>query len=289
VIPSLRGLAKALRRAPVTPTSAASLLERQEWLLAFRRIVREIFPEAEAEIWSARSNGGDRESARVCAFLQRVEAEFFPTYECDEYQQVVCGISPVRNAWGYERFHDLDLRPGELLLFTLCAYPYEDVGIRLPVLDAAEAQVPREALREVPPGGFTPAELRERLAGTPYAAAADFVEWLWGETGTVFLDVDDEVEIVDAEWTRAIVHDLAEQWQRAAAILERIGALAAWIESDPAVHFRRVLVAALGRDPHATYLNERRLHDCEITANGLDQILHDEATAAVSLPTSVAP
>jgi hypothetical protein len=287
VIPSLRGLAKALRRAPVAPTSVASLLERQEDLLAFRRIVREIFPEDEAQIWSARANGSDRENARVWEFLHRVEAAFFPTYECDEYQQVVCGISIVRNAWGYERFHELDLRPGELLLVALCAYPYDDDGIRIPVLESAETHVPRETLRRIPPGGFTPADLRERLAGTPFAAAADFGDWLWGETGTVFLDVDDEVEIVDAEWTREIVQDLAEQWQQAEAILERISALATWLEADPAVHFARLLDTALARDPHTTYLLERRLYDHEITERGLVPILPDGA-ADVSVPANAA-
>lgn len=290
MIVSLRGLAKALRRTPVAPTSVAALLERQEAMLAFRRIVQELFPEAATEIWAARADGGSRENARVWAFLRRVETELFPVWECDEYEQVVCGIPIARNSWGYERFHALDMPLGELLLFVLCAYPYEDDGIRLPALDAAGARFPRETLQDVPPGGFTPADLRERLSETPFAVAADFADWLWGQTGTVFLDVDEEVEIVDAEWTRDVVQDLAAQWQRAKAILDRIGDLTAWLEVDPPVHFARLLDAALGREPHAAYLRERTFYDLEITEHGLTPICHDDPSEAghVALPVGAA-
>jgi len=290
VIVSLRGLAKALRRTPVAPTSVAALLERQEAMLAFRRIVQELFPEAATEIWAARADGGDRENARVWAFLRRVETEWFPVWECDEYEQVVCRIPIARNAWGYERFHALDMPLGELLLFVLCAYPYEDDGFRMPALDAAEARIPRETLQDVPSGGFTPADLRGRLSETPYAGAIDFADWLWGQTETVFLDVDEEVEIIDAEWTHDVIQELAAQWQRARAILDRIGHLTAWLEADPPSHFARLLDAALGRDPHTKYLHERSLYELEITEHGLTATHHDDPGEAsdIAIPMGAA-
>jgi hypothetical protein len=76
-------LGRALRRTPVAPTSVAALLEGHEGHLAFRAIVREVFPEVEAEILGATEPGGSRESTRVGAFLHRVEAEYFPVYELD--------------------------------------------------------------------------------------------------------------------------------------------------------------------------------------------------------------
>ena len=236
--------------------------------------MRELFPEAEAEILAAAEPGDSRETARVYAFINRVEATWFPVYECEEYDQIAFGIPFARNAWDYERFHELDLRPGELLLFALCAQPYE-ADTRVPLLDAAEAHVPSEVLSQIPRGGFTPAELRERLDGTPYAAAADYADWLWGETETVFLDVDEEVA-ADVEWTRENVLELAEQWRRARDILERIGQLTEWIEADPGAHFARLLDAALGRDAHLTYLQMRRFYACEITEEGLVAMQCDE-------------
>lgn len=283
MVPSLRALARALRRTPVAPTSAAALLGNHHAYAAFRQAVREVFPEAEAEILGVAERGASREGARVWAFLHRVEAEHFPCYEVDEYAQVACGIPFVRNGWAYDRFHELELRPGELLLFALCAQPYEPgYDTRVALLDTATGHVPRELLAEIPPGGVAPAELHERLDGTPYAAAADYADWLWGETGTVFLDLDEEVEVCDADWTRENVLELAEQWRRATIILDRIGELATWLEADPPGHFARLLDAALGRDARLAYEQTRRLYACEITEGGVVPILHDDSSVALS-------
>ena len=288
MIASLTALGRALRRTPVAPTSVAALLEGHEGYLAFRRVVREVFPGAEREILGATDPGDSRESARVWAFLHRMEAEYFPVYELDEYDHVACDIPFVRNAWGYDRFHELDLRPGELLLFALCAQPYETgYDGRVPLLAAAEAHVPPTLLSEIPAGGFTPAELRERLAGTPYAAAADYADWLWGETDSVFLDVDEETE-ADIEWTRENVLGLAAQWRRARDILDRIGALARWLEADPPARFARLLDAVLGRDAHLSYERARRYYACELTEQGLVAIPYGTADA-VALPLGAAP
>lgn len=286
MIPGLRALGRKLRRAPVSPASVAALLESHEAYLAFRRILREIFPKEEAEILATRQAGGSRENARVWEFLHLVEARYFPAYEVDQYEQVACGIPFVRNGWGYDRFHELDLRTGDLLLFALCAQPFEPgYDTRLSILDAAEAHVPRYVLSEIPEQGFDPAELHDRLDGTPYVAAAEFADWLWGATDTVFLDLDDEVEVMDADWTREIVLELAEQWQRASAILDRVAEFASWLEANPSAHFAQLLDAALGRDAHLDYLRIRRFHACEITQEGLVPIPHDEP---ITLPLDVA-
>jgi hypothetical protein len=83
VIAGLTALGRALRRTPVAPTSVAALLEGHEGYLAFRAVVREVLPDAEAEILAAAERGGNRESARVWALLHRVETEHFPVYELD--------------------------------------------------------------------------------------------------------------------------------------------------------------------------------------------------------------
>lgn len=278
-----RALAQWLRRTPVAPTSVAAWVSGSSGALAFRRIVQEIFPSAAAEMLAAQEPGATREQARVWAFLHKVEAELFPVYELEEYDQVAWGIPFIREAWSYDRLHDLEMPPGRLLLYALCAQPV-DVGMdsRVPLLDAAEAHVPRAVLLNIPPGGLEPAALHERLDGTPYAAAADFADWLWGDTGTVFLDLDDEVEVSDADWTSEIVQELAQQWQSAVAILDRIDALAAWLEADPAERFVNLLDAAVGRDPHIEDQRARRRYARENTEPGpitVDRDLSDELGA----------
>jgi hypothetical protein len=260
-------------------TSVAALLNGHERYSEFRRIVHELFPDEEEEILGARSEGVNRETARVWAFCRVIEARHFPIYELEEYEQVVIGIPFIREGWSYDGFHELDLRPGELLLFILCAHPYD--GTRLPALDAAGTLVPDGILLQIPADGFSPAELHERLDDTPYAAAAAFADWLWGETGTVFLDFDDEVD-ADVEWSRQNILELTEQWRRVETTLSSIADLASWLETSPAVHFVQLLDAAIGSDARLTYMRTRRFYAYEITEAGIVPVLHDPD--AVALP-----
>lgn len=266
-----------LRRGPVSPTAVAALLGAGDGYASFRRIVRQIFPEAEAEILAV---GGttvaDRETERCWAFVRRVDAEFFPCFEFEEYDQVACGIPFLRFGWGYDSFHDLDLPLGKLLLFALCEQPYaSDLGTRIPLLDAVAAALPAELVARIPREGVHPTILHARLDGGRFAAAAEFADWLWSATGTIFLDADQEADICDAEWTREVVLELAQQWRTAAAIMDRVKALEAWLEADPPRHFTDLIEAALGAESQAAdhsnqnYSNQRRPHVNENTEHAL--------------------
>jgi hypothetical protein len=231
--------------------------------------VAEIFPNTASEILAATQPGTSREQARVWAFLHRVEAEFVPVYEVDDYEQVVLGIPFIRNAWTLDRLHELDMPVGQLLLLALCAQPYAGMDTRIPLLDAVAGVVAPTILADLPADGFAPDELHTRLDGTPYAAAGEFAAWVWGESGSVFLDLDDEIEVSDADWTPEVIAELTAQWRVAGAILDRIDALAAWLEANPPARFARLLDAALGRDMHLIYEQERSHYAIEITETGL--------------------
>ncbi len=268
----------------VRPRSVAAFLVGHESEREFCRIIHAILPHVEAEIWHADGHGLSREQARVRLFQRHVEAEHFPIYEVEEYDQVVWGIPFVRNGWPYEAFHDLDRRPGETLLLALSALPLgRDEGARVALLDAAATYVSRDDLARIPPGGFPPTALHACFDGTSCVAVAEFADWLWGETDTVFLDLDDEIEVLHAEWTRENVLDLAAQWQRALAILGRIDDLVAWLETDPTPRFGQLLDAGLGCDARLIYERTRRLYACEITEEGL-VVIPDDEPAHVALP-----
>lgn len=277
-------LGRALRRAPLAPLSVAALLGGQRAAAEFRRIVYAVFPTAADAILAATQPGATREQARVWAFLHRVEAELFPVNELDEYEQVVWGVPFIRDGWTYDRFHTLDLPRGQLLMFALCAQPYAELDTRIPLLDAISELVPPAVLADIPEGGLTPRELHAHLDGTQLAAVADFADWVWGATGSVFLDLDDEVDVSDATWTPEVLTELTAQWQLAQELLDRIETLAAWFEADPAARFVRVLDAALGRDPHLVYQQERRDYAIEITASGLVPILREPDDPHVDAP-----
>lgn len=247
-------LGAVLRRRPPLPTSVASLLDGRGGAPAFRRVVEVLFPAHAAAILAAERPGATRREARVAAFLERVEADLFPVYELDgwyaadddPYDFVLQGVPFVRLGWGEEDFHELGRRDGQRLLFALCQQPYDDDGAHLALLESLEPLVPLATLLRIPLGGVETATLHARLDGGRFGAAAEFADWVWGETGTAFLDFDDTVEIHDADWTREIVDALAEQWRRADAILKRIDGLATWLEGDPPARFAALLDAALG-------------------------------------------
>ena len=272
-----------LRRTAARPRSAAALLAGHASQLAFRHIVEQVFPDAAADIWNAQRPGESRETTRVEAFLGRIEANFFPVYACEEYDQVVWGIPFVRLGWSFEAFHDLERRLGELLLLVLCQAP---VDMRVPLLDWAEGHIPRDLLARIPDEGFSLDEVHSQFDGTSCTSVAEFADWLWSETGTAFLDLSDDVEVTDAEWSRENVLDLAAQWQQARDILDRIDDLATWLEADPAAHFAQLLDAALGHDARLVYERTRRLYVVEISERGLVPIEHDDG--AIALPVGAA-
>jgi hypothetical protein len=259
----------------------AALLGDQEAYLEFRRIVRELFPEAWDEVMNAREAGADREAARVWALCRHVEANYFPLYEAEAYEQVAYEIPIVHQGWSIDRLHELDMPFGELLLACLCGDPYLfDAGIRVSMLDAAERRVPRDLLVQIPGDGLAPAELHARLEGTPYAAAADFADWIFHDTGFVFLDCDDE-EVVSIEWTREHVLELTDQWRQANDLLGRVGELTRWLEQDPPAHFALLLDAVVGGEAHADYQRERQHYACEITEAGLVPVPRDDPGVTV--------
>ena len=279
-------LAKALRRTVVAPRSIAALLASHEALLQFHALVRDLFPDHAEAIWNAQLPNEPRETARVQAFVQRVQADLFPLYEGDEYDQLVWRIPFLRLGWNLEDYHDLERRQGDLLLLTLCQAP---VDVRVPLLEWARAHVPPDVLRQIPDGGFPLDDLHAAFDATSCVAVADFAAWLWGETGSVFLDLDDEVEIVDAEWTRDNVVELTAQWQQAQAILDRVESLAHWLEADPTSHFRLLVEAALGQNAHLVYQRSRRLYELEITEHGLVCPRDDGEGEPLALSVGAAP
>jgi hypothetical protein len=224
-------LATWLFRAPLSPTGLAVFLAGHESELAFRAVVRQLFPaRVAAGILGARQRGADREAAQMWAFCQRMEQTYFPIIELDEYEHLQWGIPFIRLGWSYDDFHELERGPGTLLLMALCAQPLsEGLDSRVSVLDGVEQLgVARDVLAELPPTGLTPAQLHARLDGTPLAGAADFADWMWGQTGTVFLDIDEDTEVGDADWTLELVQELAEQWRRARSLMERVDHLCTW-------------------------------------------------------------
>jgi hypothetical protein len=196
------------------------------------------------------------EAARVRAFIDllgetRFPIDDFALWEAGEatHDALLAGIPFARHGWCYDDLHDApgSHRPGFALLRALAADPDDGVGIagRGALLDHLGARgIPHHLLAPLADWGLSAATLETRLAGTRFAAAADFARWIAQDTGLAFLDYADDDGLGEAPWSRRHVAILAEQWPRARALLDAVEALAAWLESDPPAHFAQLLGAA---------------------------------------------
>jgi len=247
-------------RPPASPRAAAALIERPPPALHCRGLIRLVAPAALDRIWRARRPDCTREAARVAAFLELLRDDWFAVAERQHpayhsYADVTAGIPLARCGWDDEDLAAVhDLRPGVALLFALAEAVYEDRDYRIGLLDELRSILPDAAVDRVPIDGVPRARLRAALDGGPFAGLANFADWIARATGLEHLDTCFE-DGVETPWTRANLLRLRGEWPRARAVLDRIDALAEWLEADeahPAPRFDALLTAALGGVPTIT-------------------------------------
>ncbi len=235
--PSPVALARvAAPRPPASPGDVALLIERPPPAPHFRGIVNFVAPADLARIWRARRPGCGREAARVAALLDLLRADWFAVIEREHpayytYADVTVGIPLARHGWDDEDLYSLhDFRPGFVALFALAW------------------SAPGASVDRVPVHGIPRAQLRAHLGSGPFAGLADFADWIARETGLEHLDTCHEEGVATA-WTRPNLARLRDEWPRASALLDRVGALVDWLEGDEKElprHFEALLTAALG-------------------------------------------
>lgn len=277
-VPSPHALAQSLRVRVVPPTHLAGWLRAAQCYGEFRELVLELFKDRAQEILNAREEGIPTEEARLAAFARAVEREYFPLTDwlLEEYGQLLAEIPFRRDAWDWERFHYAEeYRLGIQLMWTLIEDPFDrtNAEVRVPLLLSCERDVPRVLLLRVPEIGLNPEQLHKRLDGTPFEAAALFADWQWHDTGSSFLDIEADDQLMDAEWSREAVEGLARQWKLAESVLDRIYDLATWLEEYPPARFEALLEAATN-EARERYLDERRHYDHEITPDGIVAVEH---------------
>jgi hypothetical protein len=278
-----RALTSVLRSGPIPPTGLVRLLANVHIEIAFRELVHRLLPADADNILRRRRDNSEAE--RAWAFSAAFERQYFPIYEVEELEPLVCCIPFQRMGWSYDTFHDVDYSIGTLMLRALCAEPFaSEYGARVALLEAVQgrAALPRQLLFRIPGDGLSPAELHAALDGTSFLPVAEFADWTWGQTGLAFLDCDDEVEVVDVEWTDDNVRELTTHWRQASALMDRVTAFEHWLEADPAAHFTLLLETALNESGYQT-----RRSDADDPTNA--RIDHEyENRPGVTLPARAA-
>jgi len=248
-------LAEMFQVGPPLLTEIIGCLEQIETVKEFRALVRMLLPEYETEIMSAPRN------RRVYKFCYYFRQEFYPlpaNTDCHPADWV-SGMPVELMAMSYSAYHELQMRPGYILLLSLVIYPYEGderdidedipgIGARIPLLDIAQGMVGEEIINRIPKDGWTAEELHSMTDGTKYDGVGAFADWGCSSTGCVVLD--SSYENCDYEegsgeptflWTKHNVDILTSEWPKVQEIRGKIDRMVEWLESEPIGHFREIL------------------------------------------------
>lgn len=230
----LRALLRRLATGPPRLGAAVALLGDLRAYAAIRDLSERFLDRREATRVAVllRAGAGPEAAERFCrAFSDR----HFPlddggAWEGDVALAVLpCTIPYAGDAWAWdERLEVLDhLRPGYQLLWLLCGDAADD-DLRATIEDDP---VWRDGalLGRIPPGGWPPRVLAERLHGTRYAPASEAAAWIHGATGNVWLDIP-WGEGPDIPWAEADA--LAADWRAARQLQRRVQGLVDWLEDD---------------------------------------------------------
>lgn len=251
---SLSLLAKKLQVGPPLLTELLDAFTNYNTLAGFLELVRKFLPEHESEILS--SSGGER-TYKFCYFFGK---KYFPLpvdASRVNVEDLLQGLPVALMAMSYSAYHDLEMRPGYLLLLSLVPYPYEgderdlegeEPGGRVPLLDKVQRIVGEDIVRQIPNDGWHPSDLKRMTDGAPYDGVGHFAAWAWSETGHVVLDSSYEnCDFVEGagdplfKWTEENVRVLTEQWPKVQEYRAKIDHIVEWLESNPETRFRELV------------------------------------------------
>lgn len=243
-------LAGKLTLGPPSLSMVMDLLDQAEPVQEFVRLVREFLPDREREIMT------NPLAERIQMFTQLFGERYFPLHESvwwvdeEDYYELISYIPISRHGINWDDYHEIeDFLPGIRLLMAIVENPYEiEDGVRVPLLEHCAGIVGKELIKRVPKDGWSPETLHRLLDGTRFEAAALWADCLWRQTETVFLDVTWEDDLYGLDWTRENVEYLQERWPRARETLDRVSALAEWLEEEPREHFRELIETVMLRE-----------------------------------------
>lgn len=235
-------------------------LERFQW------IIREYLPEHEVEIMSQPRKG------RVGKFCQIFARRYYPLpfwAERSSLDDFTRSLPYEALGMSWDGWHEMNMRPGYLMLLSLVIYPYEGdprdedgygyaIGYedgmpeprdktlmdifchaRVALMDAVQNIVGGVA-KKIPDKGWTEKELHLMTDGTKYDGVGDFASWVMALTGCIQLDSSyDDFEYIEGwgepliRWARHNVDALTKQWPKVVQIRKKIDHIVEWLEEDP--------------------------------------------------------
>lgn len=205
-------LADVLKVGPPLLTEIINCLENIDSVEAFLRLVRMLLPEHEVEIMSgARS----RRVYRFCYFFGKKYYPLPANTDCG-IGDWVNGMPVVLMAMSYSAYHELEMRPGYLLLLSLVVYPYEGDE-----RDEEDDRVPFDPLM-LPTEKYRPSASDIDWLKSLIASLAVEGEWIAPIGFTIVKVADNRIELREAKNTP----EVKETIRRTLLIAKRIGIVA---------------------------------------------------------------
>jgi hypothetical protein len=265
---SLLGLARRLVPGPIRPTVLAHAFDDRDGYRAFERLVATVFPQDYRTIMEPVDVAAHEglAGARMAALIRCVERDYFPCLEVwdpdTSYRSFMEAIPFAYHSWGESDLHFLDAHGDAdevLLVAALAPFVREEIGDAIFDLAAATCSAATLALLARIPTPADEARWQQHWHDHPrYGPLADMLRWLRGATGVAQLDFSPESYENDIDWSLDNLRWLRDEHRRARAMLDRIGAFAAWLREHPRERFDQLVhdvyreeIATLGQQATA--------------------------------------
>lgn len=266
---SLTGLARRIAPGPVRPTVLAHYFSDRDGYRSFERLVATVFPKDYRRIMEPAGVMPQEglAAARMGALLACVERDYCPCQELWDpdisYSAFLEAIPFAYHSWGADDLHFLDASTDAddlLLVAALAPFLREEIGDAIFDLAAEHVSAATLALLARIPAPLDAQQWTQRWHDHPrYGPLVAMLRWVQGATGAAQLDFQPEAYENDIAWTLDNLRWLRDEHTRARAILDRIGALAAWLREDPHICFDRLV--------HDIYREEIAALEHEATPN----------------------
>ncbi|MBA7680040.1 hypothetical protein ES703_88347 [subsurface metagenome] len=123
-------------------------------------------------------------------------------------------------------------------------------GARVPLIDKVQQTVGAELASLIPRNGWMPEELHQWTDGTQYDGVGTFADWVCSRTGRIILDYSyADCEYIEGmgepifQWSQFNVDELTKEAPKVKEIREKIDRVVEWLEADPIIRFRELIVS----------------------------------------------
>ncbi len=219
-------LRRRLILAPIKLSSVIKHFDGIEHVFAFYDLVHEYLPEEQDRLLPMDHGAAANE------FVKLFSKRYFPILSNPYYYGASSLNSVTRSIaieWHGLREWDYDsatkMSPGRLLASTICVCPVQE-GSRIPVVERFQKLVGE---LELPVKGYSLGSVDQALEGSPWPGLLFWCQWLFSQTGNVWLDTAGNGS---PDWARETVDELTADWAPYQEMKKQMEEFDKWLKVD---------------------------------------------------------